>query len=255
MPPPPSSTSGSGSGPEATAITTTGTSRPTSSQSDDTTTPSTESYQLRSRSRPRRPSTSSQHSQHSTSSALLSTARAAEARVEEALRVLLHWDDLPAWRRDNAFIVSGYRPTSYSVSGSFGSLLYMHNETVNIWTHLLGAVFFLAVGGWFLWKVIAPRVGEASGSDVLVFSCFFGGAMACLGMSATFHTLCNHSPEVAMWGNKLDYTGIVFLIVGSYVPALYYGWFCHEVWLTGYLAAVSFSPFPASSHCLKEYVC
>jgi adiponectin receptor len=58
-------------------------------------------------------------------------------------------------------------------------------------------------------------------------------------MSAVYHMLCNHSEEVAKWGNKLDYTGIVFLIVGSYVPALWYGFYCEAGVLTGYLGAVS----------------
>lgn len=73
---------------------------------------------------------------------------------------------------------------------------------------------------------------------MLVFACFFGGAILCLGMSATYHALCNHSQAVAKWGNKLDYTGIVALIVGSYVPALYYGFFCRPTLLTFYLSLV-----------------
>jgi adiponectin receptor len=63
--------------------------------------------------------------------------------------------------------------------------------------------------------------------------------VVCLGMSATFHTLSNHSDTVAKWGNKLDYTGIVALIVGSYVPALYYGFFCLPNLMTAYLWVVS----------------
>lgn len=63
--------------------------------------------------------------------------------------------------------------------------------------------------------------------------------MLCLGLSATFHTIMNHSAEVAKWGNKLDYSGIVFLIVGSYVPALYYALFCLPNLLTVYMYGVS----------------
>lgn len=178
--------------------------------------------------RKRRPST--------TAETIASAAKHVEEKVEAAL--LLLWDELPSWRRDNAFIVRGYRQTSNSYWGSVGSLWYLHNEFVNIWTHLLGALGF-TVGGFFLHFVIAPRYESASDSDVLVFACFFLGAFLCLGMSATYHTLCNHSPEVAKWGNKLDYTGIVFLIVGSYVPALYYGLFCHPFLMAVYLATVS----------------
>jgi adiponectin receptor len=167
---------------------------------------------------------------------LVKTAKQVEAKVERA--VLLLWDELEPWRRDNAFIHSGYRATSNSYLRSFASLGYLHNESVNIWSHLLGAIGF-TTGGAYLYSVVAPRYHTATESDVLVFSCFFGGALICLGMSATFHALCNHSADVAMWGNKLDYTGIVFLIVGSYVPALYYGFFCLPTFMTIYLSSVS----------------
>ncbi|KAM0555802.1 hypothetical protein ACHAPJ_006199 [Fusarium lateritium] len=154
---------------------------------------------------------------------LINAAKNIESKVEHSL--LLLWDDLPAWRRDNAFILSGYRQSQGSYAHSFRSLFYLHNESVNIWTHLLGAIAFLASAA-YVDRIVRPRYASASSADVVVFACFFGGAVLCLGMSATFHTLSNHSDTVAKWGNKLDYTGIVALIVGSYVPALYYGFFC-----------------------------
>ncbi|KAM0247784.1 hypothetical protein ACHAP5_003792 [Fusarium lateritium] len=163
---------------------------------------------------------------------LIDTAKKIESKVENSL--LLLWDDLPDWRRDNAFILSGYRQSQNSYAHSFRSLFYMHNESVNIWSHLLGAIVFLASAA-YVDRVIRPRYASASSTDVLVFACFFGGAVVCLGMSATFHTLLNHSATVAKWGNKLDYTGIVALIVGSYVPALYYGFFCLPNLMTAYL--------------------
>ena len=33
-------------------------------------------------------------------------------------------------------------------------------------------------------------------ADVVAFGCFFGGAMVCLGVSAGYHLVSNHSPEV-----------------------------------------------------------
>lgn len=170
---------------------------------------------------------------------LIDAAKNIESKVEHSL--LLLWDDLPAWRRDNAFILSGYRQSQSSYTHSFRSLFYLHNESVNIWTHLLGAILFLGSAA-YVDRVVRPRYASASDADVLVFACFFGGAVVCLGMSATFHTLSNHSDTVAKWGNKLDYTGIVALIVGSYVPALYYGFFCLPNLMTAYLWVVSDYP-------------
>ena len=170
---------------------------------------------------------------------LIDAAKNIESKVEHSL--LLLWDDLPAWRRDNAFILSGYRQSQSSYAHSFRSLFYLHNESVNIWTHLIGAMLFLGSAA-YVDRVVRPRYASASEADVLVFACFFGGAVVCLGMSATFHTLSNHSDTVAKWGNKLDYTGIVALIVGSYVPALYYGFFCLPNLMTAYLWVVSDYP-------------
>ncbi|UNI23925.1 hypothetical protein JDV02_009715 [Purpureocillium takamizusanense] len=216
--------------------------------------------------RRRRPSSSSSSSPPASSSTtttadtLVHAVKALEHKAEHTLLQL--WDDLPAWRRDNAFIRSGYRPIRGSYAHSLRSLFYLHNESVNIWTHLLGAIVAIALSLWCLRGVLvaaaattstrrpyedyyryvstyaAAAARNASRADVCVFACFFGGAVVCLGMSATFHALVDHSEDVARWGNKLDYTGIVALIVGSYVPALYYGFFCRPVLLTGYLALI-----------------
>ncbi|KAG6116896.1 hypothetical protein E4U14_008270 [Claviceps sp. LM454 group G7] len=149
-------------------------------------------------------------------------------------RLLLLWDDLPPWRRDNAFIHSGYRDMRASYLHAFQSLFYLHNESVNIWSHLVGALVAVSCAA-YVYYVIHPRYEEATSSDVFVFACFFTGAILCLGMSATYHALSDHSQAVAKWGNKLDYTGIVALIVGSYVPPMYYGFFCRPVLMSTYL--------------------
>jgi adiponectin receptor len=151
-------------------------------------------------------------------------AKSLEKKLENALTVL--WDDLPSWQQDNHYIFSGYRPASASFQKSFASLGYIHNESVNIYSHLLGAVIF-SIAGVVLYTAIKPRYESAAYSDILAFGCFFTGAALCLGMSATYHAISNHSPTVARFGNKLDYVGIVFLITGSFIPSIFYGFYCH----------------------------
>ena len=143
-----------------------------------------------------------------------------EKELEHKLTVL--WADIPPWQQDNHYITSGYRPPTNSYTKSAKSLGYIHNETVNIYTHLVGAILALISSG-ILYSVFKPRYETATHEDVLVFSCFFLGAAACLGMSATYHTISNHSEAVNSFGNKLDYLGIVFLIWGSQIPSIYYG--------------------------------
>jgi adiponectin receptor len=160
--------------------------------------------------------------------------------VEHQLTVL--WHDLPTWLQDNHYIKSGYRPSSNSYTKSFRSLGYMHNETVNIWTHLIGAVLAL-VGSGVIYATLSSRYESATREDVLVFGCYFLGAVACLGMSATYHTISNHSHQVAIWGNKLDYLGIVFLIWGSFIPVLYYAFQSEPQLMKTYATMVSFSKY------------
>ncbi|KAF6524746.1 hypothetical protein HZS61_010541 [Fusarium oxysporum f. sp. conglutinans] len=147
----------------------------------------------------------------------INTGKVIENKAEKAL---LLWDDLPAWRRDNAFIHSGYCRIRPSYLHSLRSLFNLHNESVNIWSHLLGAIVAVACS-LNLYYVIRPRHDFATLSDVLVFACFIGGAGLCLGMSATFHAELNHSQKVA-----------------RFVPALYYGFFCMPTLLTAYLCLI-----------------
>ena len=156
----------------------------------------------------------------------------AEHELEQRLTIL--WHELQPWQQDNHYIHSGYRPASNSYARSASSLTYLHNETVNIYTHLVGALGALYAGGITLFasfsalrgswgSAVLPRIAEADTSDVLVFACFFGGAATCLSLSATYHLVSNHSHSVARWGNALDYLGIVALIWGSFVPSIFYG--------------------------------
>jgi adiponectin receptor len=159
-----------------------------------------------------------------------------EKKIEEKLTVL--WNDLPSWQQDNHYIHSGYRPASNSYIKSAKSLGYLHNETVNIYTHLIGAILALAAG-ILMYSELYPRYQTATLEDVFVFCCFFFGAVTCLGMSATYHTISNHSLEVSSFGNKLDYLGIVFLIWGSFIPILYYGFQRHPDLMFRYASMVS----------------
>jgi adiponectin receptor len=150
---------------------------------------------------------------------------------------LLTWDSIDPWRRDNHYITSGYRIDKPSYHHTLLSLTHLHNESVNIWSHLLGAIITVVLST-YLYTQIIPRYQNANQQDFIAFGCFFTGAFLCLGMSATFHALLSHSQGHAKWGNKLDYTGIVLLIVGSYVPALYYSFFCKPLLLRIYLGLV-----------------
>lgn len=98
---------------------------------------------------------------------------------------------------------------------------------VNVYSHLLGAVGSLLLFA-YVYSSLMPRYESATTGDIAVFGVFFLGCFSCLTLSATYHLFSNHSESVNRFGNKLDYLGIVAMIGGSYVPSIYYGFYCSE---------------------------
>ncbi|KAF6239124.1 hypothetical protein HO173_002996 [Letharia columbiana] len=156
-------------------------------------------------------------------------------RSRPVTNFLLNYDELPAWRQDNHFILTHYRPTSNSVFTSFQSLFQLHNESVNIHSHLSAAwiFFFIAL------SLYAFERHAVTSADTIAFLFFFSGAVTCLGISATYHTVSNHSPKINQWGNQIDYLGIVILISGSFVPSVYYGFYCEPMLQRFYWGMIS----------------
>jgi adiponectin receptor len=164
---------------------------------------------------------------------------------------LVKWDDLPHWQQDNHYIHGNYRRVSGSYFRSFGSLGHWHNETINIYSHLIPALLSLPCGV-ATYKLLRPRYEQATTADIAAFGCFFLGAALCLGMSATYHTISNHSPVVNQVGNQLDYIGIVLLITGSFVPSVYYGFWCDPILQKAYWSMVG---IPDSRVCFALLRC
>ena len=140
-------------------------------------------------------------------------------------QVLLSYHEIPEWHQDNDYILHGYRPETNSTYACFASWLYLHNETVNIYTHLLPAVLFLVAEG-FIYHYFQASYPEATIGDRLIFAFFLLTAATCLGMSATYHTLMNHSVEVSNLWHRLDFVGIVVLTLGDFVSGIYMVFYC-----------------------------
>lgn len=158
-------------------------------------------------------------------SLLTASERAAATRRPSRRPFLLSWSDIPSWQQDNHYLLTGYRQPTNSFVGCFQSLFFLHNESVNIHSHLLGVFlfFFIAISVFFV------EYHHLVWADVVVLAIFFVSVLFCLGVSAVYHLISNHSPEVARLGNQLDYFGIVILIAGSFVPSIYYGFYCEAV--------------------------
>ena len=69
-----------------------------------------------------------------------------EEDLEDEIELSLgSFDEAPKFMQDNEFIKRGYLLNCTTFKKTFKSLFMWHNETINIWSHLLGAIFFFAL--------------------------------------------------------------------------------------------------------------
>lgn len=138
---------------------------------------------------------------------------------------LLTWDKLPEWHRDNHFVRSGYREEFQSAAECLRSIFSLHNETVNIWSHLLPAAGFI-FGQLLIQALIDHYYPEAAALDRFVFACNVAAAIVTMTLSSLYHTLMCHSEHVSSLWLRIDYVGILTLILGSFFSGIYVGFYC-----------------------------
>lgn len=153
---------------------------------------------------------------------------------------LLSFNDMPEWFQhdNNQWILHGYRPISGSVRASFHSWWYLHNETVNIYSHLIPAVVFL-LGEWYILQYIAGKYSRVTSADFVAFSAFMLTATICYAFSALYHTLMNHSYKVDHLCHRLDMLGIGVFITGDIVLGVYIIFWCETTLRIIYWSMVS----------------
>ncbi|KAJ3988730.1 hemolysin-III related-domain-containing protein [Lentinula detonsa] len=152
--------------------------------------------------------------------------------------VLMTWSELPEWMKDNEYIISGYRREQQHWKGCVQSIYsYLHNESVNIHSHLWGGILFL----YFLATARSTHLIHypTAWFDSAVVSVFLLSAVFCLCASAFFHVSTCHSEKMSNRCHALDYSGIVVLTVGSFYPCIYYGFFCEAQFQALYITSIT----------------
>lgn len=149
----------------------------------------------------------------------------------------LSFHELPDWYQDNEFIRHGYRPVSHSIHACFASLFALHNEIVNIYSHLIPGILSLVAEG-VMYHFLRTRYPKAVIGDYLVFALFLLTAVICLVTSATYHTLTNHSKNVSNIWLRFDFVGIIIFILGDFVSWVGMVFYCESTLKWAYWAMV-----------------
>ena len=162
------------------------------------------------------------------------------------------------------YILTGYRIGYTTFKDWFQSIFVIHNETVNIWTHLFGVVLYslltyytyaliptveeLKADAWhqgyitIFHKYLVTEIlgydldgmSDENSSRVPIIVHFFGGAlwMAC---STAHHCFMCHSEGVFQFYFKWDSLGILFGSLGMNLTMNYYIFYCPQTFYIAYI--------------------
>jgi len=141
---------------------------------------------------------------------------------------LTSWTEAPEHDKDNPYILSGYRAREQhsSIRACGWSLFQLHNETANIWTHLVALLGALPLHGRISLSADLLLHPQAQWATAAAITSFCVAAECCFGFSVLYHTFKCHSGRSYLRLLLLDQLGIILLIVSSFLPGLQLAFYC-----------------------------
>lgn len=97
----------------------------------------------------------------------------------------------------------------------------------SIYTHLIIPAVFTLCGQIWLQTLISRYFPEASLLDRVIFGANLFAATITLSLSTVYHALMNHSMTVSFLCLRIDYIGILALILGSFFSGIFVGFICN----------------------------
>lgn len=143
--------------------------------------------------------------------------------------LLLTLAQVPEYMKDNMYVRTGYRPEMPVCKALFSGICGWHNESLNIWTHLLTVVLFFI----FLMDTITKSKGNHDNPKwpIIVFQ---AGVIYVMLMSTLYHTVLCVSKGYYLFFRNLDFTAIALVMFSMFVPVCVYAFKDHR-WATLYI--------------------
>ena len=114
------------------------------------------------------------------------------------------------------FIIYGYR-IHHNFFDCLKSIFKIHNETLNIWTHLIGTLFYV-----YLSFFIFLNDKFNSFTSHWVISFYLISVITCYFNSVLFHTFNCHSKEISNFVFNLDILGIILSLLSGVISNQYF---------------------------------
>uniref|UniRef100_A0A915MVU4 Progestin and adipoQ receptor family member 3 n=1 Tax=Meloidogyne javanica TaxID=6303 RepID=A0A915MVU4_MELJA len=132
---------------------------------------------------------------------------------------LVHRDVLDPCMWINRHIENHYKPLELPWTLCLKSIFHWNNETLNIWTHLIGFFILTYLQYWTLLEAL-PSV-QAPIIDYLVMTMAMLCCQLCMLLSSAYHIFGCHSPTRRKQWLKADLFGVSAALVGLYMSGLY----------------------------------
>ena len=145
---------------------------------------------------------------------------------------LYTYHEIPSFLKWNPGIKEGYR-AGLPVDLCLRSLLVWSNESINIWTHLIGIVYFTFLILEDNFAFLPEHKGEFG--DHLTFTCLTLCFQICMVCSTGYHLFNCMSETVLKKWLHLDLGGVAVGLCGCYFPGAYYAFYCERHWQVFYM--------------------
>jgi adiponectin receptor len=129
-------------------------------------------------------------------------------------------------------ILSGRRPDALTYRASLLSIASLHSETLNIWSHLLGALWF----GASIVRFAAAHQGPLT-SDAVGALLYLAATTLCFASSTLYHVFADHV-HAWLW-LRIDHMGIVCAIWATSVSFVLVSLECRQDERRAYTAFVT----------------
>lgn len=149
---------------------------------------------------------------------------------------LFGYSDVPEFLKGNPYVTSGYR-VSLPFSLCLKSMFIWSNETINIWSHLGG--FFIFSFLMLYDNIIEIPRNNGSLADHIIVTVGLLCYQFCMLCSAGFHMFGCHSEKASRRWLAVDLAGILIGVIGCYLPAVHYAFYCLSIWRDIYLLTVT----------------
>jgi len=123
-------------------------------------------------------------------------------------------NNIPTWTK-KPYILLGYREQNKSNLNYLASILKIHNESVNIWTHMMGLLYFLYI------------ISKNNSYNYIIILYDLTAAL-CFLLSTLYHVYMPYSENNYLLLLHLDLYSIILNITTSNILVYYYWFWCYD---------------------------